>query len=118
MSSRSRQWRLRLHRIIEALEKIHNYVDGMSMEGFQVYSRTSDAILRNLEIIGEAARLVPDNITSRHHQIPRDDMGAMRNVAAHKYDRVNSRTVWDTIHSELPPLVPLLIQLLEQEQED
>ena len=59
MSSRSRQWRFRLHHIIEALEKIHNYVDGMSMEGFLADSRTSDAILRNLEIIGEAARLVP-----------------------------------------------------------
>ena len=118
MSSRSRQWRFRLHHIIEALEKIHNYVDGMSMEGFLADSRTSDAILRNLEIIGEAARLVPDNITSRHHQIPWDDMRAVRNVVAHEYDRVNLRTVWDTIHSDLPPLVPLLLQLLEQEQED
>ena len=118
MSSRSRQWRFRRHHIIEALEKIHNYVDGMSMEGFLADSRTSDAILRNLEIIGEAARLVSDNITSRHHQIPWDDMRAMRNVVAHEYDRVNLRTYWDTIHSDLPPLFPLLLQLLEQEQED
>ena len=118
MSSRSRQWRFRLHHIIEALEKIHNYVDGMSMEGFQADSRTNDAILRNLEIIGEAARLVPDNITSRHLQIPWGDMRAMRNVVAHEYDRVNLRPVWDAIHSALPPLVPLLLQLLEQEHED
>ena len=88
------------------------------MEGFLAYSRTSAAILRNLEIIGEAACLVPDNITSRHHQIPWGDMRAMRNVVAHEYDRINLRTVWDTIHSDLPPLVPLLLQLLEQEQED
>ena len=45
-------------------------------------------------------------------------MRAVRIVVAHEYDRVNLRTVWDTIHSDLPPLVPLLLQLLEQEQED
>ena len=78
MSSRSRQWRFRLHHIIEALEKIHNYVDGMSIEGFLADSRTSDAILKSS----------------------------------------GRRIVWDTIHSDLPPLVPLLLQLLEQEQED
>ena len=88
------------------------------MEGLLAFSRTSDAILRNLAIIGEAARLVPNNITSRHHQIPLNDMRAMRNVVAHEYDRVSLRTYWDTIHSDLPPLVPLLLQLLEQEQED
>ena len=90
----------------------------MSIEGLLADSRTSAAIWRNLEIIGEAARLVPDNITSRHHQIPWDDMRAMRNVVAHEYDRLNLRTVWDTIHSDLPPLVLLLLQPLEQEQED
>ena len=64
MSSRSRRWRFRLHHIIEALGKIQGYVDGMTIEGFLADSRTSDAILRNLEIIGEAARLVPENVTS------------------------------------------------------
>ena len=117
MSSRSRRWRFRLHHIIEALVKIQGYADGMSLEEFLADSRTSDAILRNLEIIGEAARLIPGNVTSRHEQLPWGDMRAMRNIVAHEYDRVNLRTVWDTIHNDLPPLVPLLVQMLEQEQE-
>jgi uncharacterized protein with HEPN domain len=118
MSSRPRRWRFRLRHVIEAVERIQDYVDGMSLEEFLADSKTSDATLRNLGIIGEAARLVPENVTSLHEHVPWGDMRAMRNVVAHEYDRVNVRTVWDTVHNDLPPLVPLLLQLLEQELED
>ena len=118
MSSRPRRWRFRIHHIIEAVERILGYVKGMSLEEFIADSRTSDATLRNLEIIGEAARLVPEHVASLHEQVPWADMRAMRNIVAHEYDRVNLRTIWDTVHDDLPPLVPLLRQLLEQEKED
>ena len=118
MSSRPRRWRFRLRHIIEAVERIQGYVNGMSLEVFLADSRTSDATLRNLEIIGEAARLVPDHVTSRHQQVPWSDMRAMRNIVAHEYDRVNLRIIWDAVHNDLPPLIPVLLQLLEQEKED
>jgi uncharacterized protein with HEPN domain len=118
MSSRPRRWRFRLRHIIEAVERIQRYVEGMSLEEFIADSKTSDAVLRNLEVIGEAARLVPDEVTGRHHQVPWADMRAMRNIVAHEYDRVNLPTVWDTVQGDLPPLVPLLRQVLEQERED
>ena len=117
MSSRPRRWRFRLRHIIEAVEKVRSYVEGMSLEEFLADSKTSDAVLRNLEIIGEAARLVPEEITNRYSQVPWTDMRAMRNVVAHEYDRVNLPTIWDAIHNDLPPLVPLLQQVLEQEGE-
>ena len=118
MSSRPRRWRFRLDHIIESIEKIQGYVTDMSLEEFLADSRTSDATLRNLEIIGEAARMIPENVTSKHQHVPWSDMRAMRNIVAHEYDRVDLLTVWDTIHNDLPPLVPLLVQLLEQEHED
>ena len=118
MSSRPRRWRFRLRHIIEAVERIQGYVKDMSLDDLLTDSRTSDATLRNLEIFGEAARLVPEHIASRHDQVPWTDMRAMRNIVAHEYDRINLRTIWDTGHNDLPPLVPLLQQLLEQEQED
>ena len=93
MSSRPPRWRFRLRHVIEAVERIQDYVDGMSLEEFLADSKTSDATLRNLEIIGEAARLVPENVTSLHEHVPWGDMRAMRNVVAHEYDRVNVRTV-------------------------
>lgn len=67
MSSRPRRWRFRLRHIVEAVEKIQGYVGGMSLEEFLTDSKTSDATLRNLEIIGEAARLVPEQVAGRHH---------------------------------------------------
>lgn len=118
MSSRPRQWRFRLRHIVEAVEKIQRYVDGMSLEEFLVDTKTADAVLRNLEVIGEAARLVPEEITARYHQVPWADMRAMRNVVAHEYDRVNLPTIWDTVQQDLPPVVPLLRQVLEQEKQD
>ena len=118
MSSRPRRWRFRLRHILEAVEKIQHYVEGMSLEEFLADSRTSDAVLRNLEIIGEAARLVPEEVTTRYHQVPWADMGAIRNIVAHQYDRVNLRTIWEAVQQDLPPLSPLLEQVLEQVGEE
>ena len=117
MSSRPRLWRFRLRHIIEAVERIQLYVEGMSLAEFLTDSKSSDAVLRNLEVIGEAARLVPEEVTARHDKVPWADMRAMRNIVAHEYDRVNLHTIWDTLQNDLPPLVPLLQQVLEQETE-
>ena len=117
MSSRPRRWRFRLRHIIEAVERAQDYVESISLEEFLADSKTSDAVLRNLEIIGEAARLVPEEVTSRYSQVPWADMRAMRNVVAHAYDRVNLSTIWGPIHDDLSPLVPLLRQVLEMEEE-
>ena len=116
MSSRPRRWRFRLGHIVEAIDKIQIYVDGMSLEEFLADTRTSDAVLRNLEIVGEAARLVPEDVTIRHHQVPWADMRAIRNIVAHEYDRVDLRIIWEAIHQDLPPLVSLLQEVLAQEE--
>ena len=116
MSSRPRRWRFRLRHIVEAVEKIQSYVDGMSLEDFLADTRTSDAVLRNLEIVGEATRLVPEEVTTRHHQVPWADMRALRNIVAHEYDRVDLRIIWEAVHQDLPPLVSLLQEVLLKEE--
>jgi uncharacterized protein with HEPN domain len=118
MSSRPRQWKFRLSHIIESVEKIRYFVEGMSIEEFLADSRTSDAVLRNLEIIGEAARLVPEEVTTAYGEVPWADMRAMRNLVAHEYDRVNLSIIWGTIHDDLPPLIPLLQQVLDMPGEE
>ena len=118
MSSRPRRWRFRLRHIIEAVERIQLYVAGISLEEFLTDSKSSDAVLRNLEVIGEAARLAPEEVTARYNKVPWAEMRAMRNIVAHEYDRVNLHIIWDTIQNDLPPVVPLLQQVLEQERED
>jgi len=88
------------------------------LEEFLTDSKSSDAVLRNLEVIGEAARLVPEEVAASNNRVPWADMRAMRNIVAHEYDLVNLHTIWETIQNDLPPLIPLLQQVLELERED
>ena len=60
---------------------------------------------------------MPEKVTGQYSEVPWADMRALRNVVAHEYDRVNLPTIWDAIHNDLPPLVPLLHQVLEGEGE-
>ncbi len=117
MSSSRRKWKFRLRHIIEAIEKIQRYTDGMSLSEFLDDQLTSDAVLRNFMVIGEAARYVPESMVAAFPEVPWADMRGMRNVVAHEYDRVRLVTIWATIHNDLPPLVPLLQRVLEEAEE-
>ncbi|MBI2918413.1 MAG: DUF86 domain-containing protein [Chloroflexi bacterium] len=113
MSSRPRVWRLRLRHIMEAAAKIRGYSEGMTFEQFSAASMVVDAVIRNLEVIGEAARHIPLDVEEAYPQVPWADMRAMRNILAHEYESVDLSVVWDTIRNDLPPLVPLLQAVLE-----
>ena len=112
-----REWRLRVEDIMAAVRKAAGYVQGMSAEQFAADSRTLDAVVRNLIVIGEAARRVPEAVCNRHASVPWRLMGDMRNFAVHEYWGVSAETIWRTVSEKLPPLVPLLEQVLEAEKE-
>jgi uncharacterized protein with HEPN domain len=109
-----RFWRHRITDILEAIGKIHAYVDAMDFEAFQYDTKTIDAVIRNFIVIGEAARHVPEDIADQHPAIPWRLMSDMRNFAVHEYWGVELRTVWTTIQDDLPSLVPLLSRLLDE----
>jgi len=73
-----------------------------------------DAVVRNIEIIGEAAGYVPEGIQSRHPEIPWARRRGMRNVLIHRYHDVSLPILWQTITLNLPPLVPLLRAIIEE----
>lgn len=113
-----RKWKVRIRHMIEAIDRVSLYTRGMDLEAFSRRSETVDAAIRNLQVIGEAARLVPEHIQQKHPEIPWVSMRGMRNVLVHDYDRVNVPVLWNTIQWNLPPLVPLLNNVLEQEPEE
>ncbi len=113
MSSRPRKWRFRLRHIIEAISKIRDYTQGMTLEQFCVNYMVQDAVIRNFEVIGEAARYVPPEVEESHPEVAWGRMRAMRNILAHEYDNVDLAVVWDAIQHDLPPLVPLLQAVLD-----
>ncbi|MBI4334124.1 MAG: DUF86 domain-containing protein [Chloroflexi bacterium] len=114
MSSKQRKWKFRLRHIVEAISRIEQYTSGMSLDQFAADTRTFDAVVRNLIIIGEAARYIPPETEAAFAYAPWAEMRALRNILAHEYDRVEVETVWDTIRNDLPPLAPLLEQVLRE----
>jgi uncharacterized protein with HEPN domain len=90
----------------------------MGFEEFENDEKTIDAVIRNLIVIGEAARHVPDDISAKYPDLPWRLMGDMRNFAVHEYWGVEMRTIWKTIQEDLPPLVPSLKRLIDSEKDE
>ena len=86
----------------------------MTFEAFCTDKKTVDAVVRNLEVIGEAARHVPEEMRVRFPDVAWSDMSDMRNVLIHEYFGVDLPILWNTIRSDLPPLLPILKSILDQ----
>lgn len=108
-----RQWDIRIDDIIAATEKVLRYTEGMDKSAFVADERTVDAVVRNLIVIGEAARHVPDDVVAANPQIPWARMRGMRNLVVHEYFGVDVDVLWDTVTGNLPALLPLLQDLLD-----
>jgi uncharacterized protein with HEPN domain len=98
-----RQWDIRIDDIIAATEKVFRYTEGMDKAAF---------VVRNLIVIGEAARCVPDDVVAANPQIPWARMRGMRDLVVHEYFGVDVDVLWDTVTGNLPALLPLLRDLL------
>jgi uncharacterized protein with HEPN domain len=110
-----RKWDLRIRDILASIERIKEYTRNLDFEQFRSDTKTFDAVVRNFEIIGEAAAHVPEEVVGNHPEIPWQDMRDMKNVFAHEYFGINENIVWNTIQDDLLPLVPQLKSLLEKE---
>ncbi|MBF0374527.1 MAG: DUF86 domain-containing protein [Alphaproteobacteria bacterium] len=110
-----KDWRVRIEDILEAIGRTRRYVEGMSRADFCADDRTIDAVVRNLEIIGEAANRVPPDIAIHHREVPWHRMAEMRHILIHEYHAVDPCMVWHTIHHDLPPLIKPLKAMLHDE---
>lgn len=88
----------------DAVEKAMRFVEGMTFEQFARDDKTVFAVVRALEIVGEAAKLVPSAVRKRHAKLPWREMAGMRDKLIHHYFGVNMRVVWNTVHDDLPVL--------------
>ncbi|MBI5004022.1 DUF86 domain-containing protein [Candidatus Kaiserbacteria bacterium] len=104
MTSAPRDVNVYLDDIITAITRIETYVEGLNIDQFRADSKTTDAVVRNLEIIGEAAKKIPDEIRTAHPHIQWRPAAAMRDFLIHDYPSVDIDAVWNTIKSDLPVL--------------
>ena len=99
-----RSWKIRIDDILAATSAVRRYVEGYDLGSFRADSRTCDAVLHNLQVIGEAAKHVPPEVRERHPEVPWQDMADMRNVLSHEYFGVDLEVVWRTATEDLPTL--------------
>lgn len=96
-----------LQHIVTAIDRALSYTESMAFAAFEVDTRTQDAVIRSIEIVGEAANKVrsadPD-FAARHSNIPWDLMYGMRNRIVHDYFEVDIEVVWQTVQRDLPVL--------------
>lgn len=99
-----RDMRLYLDDISGAIDKILNYTGGMGFEQFKNDGKTVDAVIRNFEVIGEAAKNIPDNLAAAYPDVPWKEMAGMRDKLSHEYFGVRLDVVWHTVQGRLPGL--------------
>ncbi|SHF37818.1 DUF86 domain-containing protein [Desulforamulus putei] len=88
----------------------------MTFKEFAANSMVIDAVIRNFEIIGEAASRIPDDILSAYPEVPWFEMKGMRNIMVHEYFRVELKIVWVTIRQSLPALLPVINRIIAERQ--
>ncbi len=100
----SRDPELRLEDILDASLAIETYIRGLNDETFAKDRRTVDAVTRNLEIIGEAVKYLPEDITDQFPEIPWRAIAGLRDILAHGYFRIDDSIIWDSasIHNPMP----------------
>jgi len=113
-----RDWKLFVIDMVESTVKIENYVQGLTHDAFLTDSKTQDAVVRNLEIIGEAARRIPEEIRRRHPEIPWNQIVGLRNRLAHGYFVIDMEVVWQIAANELPALRKGLEAILSEERDE
>jgi len=88
--------------ILTAIERILEYTQGCDFIGFKRDYKTVDAVIRNFEIIGEAAKNIPDEIKEKYQDVPWDEMYSLRNRISHAYFGIDYEIIWEIISSYLP----------------
>ena len=103
-----RDWALFVDDIQQAYDKISGYVSGMSFEDFCADTRTVDAVVRNLEIIGEASRGIPDDKQLLKPEIDWAAIRGLRNRIVHEYFGLSLSVIWAIVQTDLPVLAQQL----------
>jgi uncharacterized protein with HEPN domain len=100
--------------MLEASEQIAGFIRGMTFEEFAADRKTIFAVIRGLEIIGEAVRGVPQSSRQKYSQIPWREIAGMRDKLIHDYSGVNLNVVWNAATINLPAIKPELRHLLNE----
>ena len=106
-----REWRFYIQDMIDFAEKVLSYTDGLDLNTFIADERNYDATMRNLELIGEAATHIPNEVRAAYPDIPWRAIIGTRNRLAHSYLTISDNVIWTIIQDAIPKLLPELRNL-------
>jgi uncharacterized protein with HEPN domain len=112
-----RDFRLYLDDILEAIHQIRTYITDPDEDAFARDRKTQDAVIRNLEIIGEAAGNLPDQFQKLAPEIDWRKIKGLRNILIHEYFGINLPIIWDVVQNKLGPLETTCRKLAEKAAE-
>lgn len=95
---------LLLSDMLDAIDRIEQYTQGMSFEAFSTDQKSIDAVARNLQIIGEAASRVPDDFKERHSSLEWHKIVGLRHRIVHEYFGIDIQIIWQILRKDLPAL--------------
>ncbi len=118
MKQESRTNLMYLEDILEAIDKITEYIEGYGFENFKKDYKTVDAVIRNFEIIGEAAKNLTPELKIQYPQVPWTEMYLLRNKISHEYFGIDYEIIWDVAKNYLPENKNQILQIIDVEREN
>ena len=112
MSERS--YKVYVNDILDSIKKIESYVKNMTYEDFIKDNLVKDAVLRNIEVLGEAAENIPDDLREEYSEVPWKRIIGLRNIVIHEYFGVDFENIWKIITENIPETKPYIEQILKK----
>jgi len=111
---KKRDPKLYLDDMLTAINRIGAYIEDLTYKKFIQNDMVIDAVLRNLEVFGEAAKGIPDNIKENYPDIPWRRITGLRNIVIHEYFGVDLENIWKIITENIPEVKPSILKLSQE----
>jgi uncharacterized protein with HEPN domain len=103
-----------LRDILDAIEKAEQFTEDMDFERFSSDYKTEFAVIRALEIIGEASKKLPEAVKLQNPELPWREIAGIRDILIHEYFGLNPQVIWKTLKEDFPKLKPIISSMLEK----